>query len=73
MRVLMARLDDAIEKSEYLVADVKNFNRQQYPMRYPCLGPAAGHDRDARRSIPTVIDCANSQLHLLDLEWLDEP
>lgn len=60
--MLICRLDGAIEQSEYLVADVKNFNRQQYPMRYPCLGPVAGHERDVGEfiALPNPVSSSRS-------------
>ena len=43
---LLHRLDTAIEQSEYLVAGLKNFNREQWPVRYPSLKPADTDHKD---------------------------
>jgi len=49
-RKLIIRLDDVIEKSTYLVGDLINFNKDQWPVRYPCLAPAQEGSRHACES-----------------------
>ncbi|ORX39012.1 hypothetical protein BD324DRAFT_618210 [Kockovaella imperatae] len=57
------RLDKAIEQSEYLVAGLKNFNRDQWPVRYPSLKPAEGSSSSGSAR-PT---------HRRTLTYADEP
>ena len=58
------RLDKAIEQSEYLVASLKNFNRDQWPVRYPSLRPSEGGDVNGSPSRPA---------HRRTLTYADEP
>ena len=43
------RLDHAIEKSQYLLGSLRNFNTDQWAVRYPCLRPVEGTEDHTRQ------------------------
>lgn len=67
----MIRLDDVIEKSTYLVGDLINFNKDQWPVRYPCLAPSQDNSRHACEFVQWTNWVVLTSQHLRDRAWHD--
>jgi len=69
------RLDGGIDQCQYLVGDLINFNRDQWPVRYPCLGPAqAGNVPTGKMHQQLYLDrVLTTKLHLRDPACHDGP
>jgi hypothetical protein len=49
-------LDGGIVKLQYLVSDLKNFNKQQWEIRYPCLSTLPSSSRQTRERCVALYD-----------------
>lgn len=56
---LMIRLDKGIQATSYLVADLKNFNNDQYAVRYPHLKTTSGEPSTGEFDDKTTYDLAD--------------